>query len=315
MSMSSGLIHGDSLEVLKTFDDNSIDHMVSDPPYGLEFMGKDWDKTLPPKDIFKECLRVLKHGSWCFIVCTPKQNLLSRMIIMLEDVGFNVDFTSIYWTYFSGFPKAGNISKLVDKKLGNDRECIGKSTTGCGNTTSSIHKHDGYARCRESIYDITKSNSPEGRLLEGSYTGFQPKPAVEVVIVCQKPFKSKTYIEQSLKYYKEEEGEQLGSTWLDDCRIPHNEKIKTRTVSLRSDTGVFNNKTCGLKGGVELDNYNKNGRFPANLLVSDDMLNDGTVSESQYTKQNDNRKCLNSNTYCFGGQHNQSKNYSDCGSN
>ena len=124
------IYHGDSLEVLKNFEDNSIDAIVTDPPYALTseeykhenhkggFMGKSWDARLPSIDLWKECLRVLKHGAFAAVMSSPRQDVLSRMIVNLQDAGFRTDFTSIYWTYASGFPKAANVSKLIDKRLG-----------------------------------------------------------------------------------------------------------------------------------------------------------------------------------------------------
>jgi DNA modification methylase len=82
------LLNGDSLEHLKQMEANSIDLILTDPPYGISFMGKDWDKALPSIEIWKECFRVLKEGKLCFVMCSPRQDVLSRMIINLEDAGF-----------------------------------------------------------------------------------------------------------------------------------------------------------------------------------------------------------------------------------
>lgn len=81
-------------------------------------MNKDWDKVVVSTDIWKECLRVLKPGAFAFIMCAPRQDVLSRQIVNLQNAGFETGFTSIYWTYASGFPKAANIGKLVDKRNG-----------------------------------------------------------------------------------------------------------------------------------------------------------------------------------------------------
>ena len=153
--MKSELIKGDSLQELKKYDDNSVDLLCTDPPYGYSFMGRDWDKTLPPKEIFEECFRVLKPGSMAFVMSAPRSDVQYRMAEMLEKVGFRIDYTPIYWTYASGFPKAMNISKMLEKN-GNQKE-----------------------------------------ELDGSYGGFQPKPAVEVVIVAMKPLDKKGYLEQA----------------------------------------------------------------------------------------------------------------------
>ena len=103
--MNRQLIHGDSVKELKNFDDNSVDLLCTDPPYGYGFMGRDWDKVLPDINIFKECFRVLKPGSMAFVMSAPRSDVQYRMAEMLEKVGFRIDYTPIYWTYASGFPK------------------------------------------------------------------------------------------------------------------------------------------------------------------------------------------------------------------
>src|SRR3990167_7895533 len=114
--MIDKIYNEDCLETLKRMPDSSVDLMVTDPPYGLNFMSKDWDKALPDRQIWVECLRVLKDGAFAFVMSIPRADCLSRMIISLEDAGFNVGFTPIYWAYASGFPKAQNIGKAVDKR-------------------------------------------------------------------------------------------------------------------------------------------------------------------------------------------------------
>ena len=125
--MIDRIYNEDCLETLKRMPDNSVDLMVTDPPYGIGFMGKDWDKFqlkqptasqvvswLNPamkKDtrgmmeffspIWQECLRVLKPGAFAFafVMSIPRADCLARMIISLEDTGFKVGFTPIYWAY------------------------------------------------------------------------------------------------------------------------------------------------------------------------------------------------------------------------
>ncbi len=136
------------MEGMKKLPDNSIDLIATDPPYGIGFMGKKWDKfetKKPTKSqtvgwmspgmktdtrgmiefftpIWKEALRVLKPGAFAFVMCIPRQDCLSRMIISLEDAGFNVNFSSIYHVFAQGFPKSLNIEKSLTKKFNKLRE-------------------------------------------------------------------------------------------------------------------------------------------------------------------------------------------------
>lgn len=175
------IIQGDCLSELSKVASNSIDLICTDPPYGYSFMGKSWDKVAPASSIWSECLRVLKPGSFAFVMSAPRSDVLCTQISRLAAAGFRLDFTPIYWTYASGFPKAKKVPAHGDRA--------------------------------------------------SAYAGFHPKPAVEVVVVAMKPLEEDTVTRQVSRNGK-------GVTWLDDTRIPP-------------------------------------GRFPANLLVSDDVLNDG----------------------------------------
>ena len=210
------ILHGDSLELLKDMEDNTIDSIVTDPPYGYSFMGKDWDKAVPSVELWEECLRVLKPGGFAFIMSAPRADVQSEMIKRLEQAGFRVDFTPIYWTYATGFPKAANMGKLVDKRLGVEREVVGKKECGYQVSISKTRKEQGYRPNETNAtteVDITIPGSDEAKALDGSYAGYQPKPAVEVVIVVMKPLSEKSFLNQAMKNGK-------GVTWLDDLKIP-----------------------------------------------------------------------------------------------
>ena len=209
----SKLINGDSLEVLKDYDENSIDLLCTDPPYGYGFMGKEWDKVLPDTEIFKECLRVLKPGSFAFVMSAPRSDVQYRMVQMLDEVGFEVGFTPIYWAYATGFPKALNIGKAIDKRLGKKRKVIGKKPNPKFDMDMRYPNDDGGWLGRKEFDIEGGPASDEAKKLDGSYAGYQPKPAVEVVIVAMKPLDQKGYLDQVLDNQK-------GVTWLDDCRIP-----------------------------------------------------------------------------------------------
>ena len=106
---------GDCLELMKNIPDGSIDAVVTDPPYGLSFMGKKWDYDVPSVEIWKECLRVLKPGGYLLAFAGTRTQ--HRMAVRIEDAGFEIR-DMIAWIYGSGFPKSLNIGKAVDKTGG-----------------------------------------------------------------------------------------------------------------------------------------------------------------------------------------------------
>lgn len=249
----------DCLDGMRNLPENSIDLIVTDPPYGISFMGKDWDKAVPSIDVWKECLRVLKSGAFAFIMSSPRIDVLSQMAIRLEKAGFNIGFTPIYWAYASGFPKSMNIGKAVDKRLGVERKRV-------ENPNAIAFQYEG----KNSKQFSNEAISNEAISLNGSYAGFQPKPAVEVIIVAMKPLSEKTYVDQALSNGK-------GITWLDNCRVPFEQCEEVKTSIGKGFGGSFRG---GEKEAIELDNTK--GRFPANLLVSDDVLNDGNVIKGTF---------------------------------
>ena len=272
------IYRGDCKIEMAGLEESSVDLIVTDPPYGYSFMGKNWDKAVPKVEVWEECLRVLKPGAFCLVMSAPRQDVLSRMIVNLGDAGFRTDFTSIYWTYASGFPKAGNISKLVDKRNGAEREVIGKYVPPHRTKWGLSQDKDSVASNfsgKERTLDLTAPASKQAKALDGSYAGFQPKPAVEVVIVCMKPLSEKSYVDQAMKNGK-------GVAWFDSCRIPYNSDadLENSNGNFKPNRPYESEKSVyklGTKVGVE---QNTNGRFPANLLVSDDSLNDGNVRKS-----------------------------------
>lgn len=267
------IIHGDSLNELKALDSESVDLVCTDPPYGYSFMGKSWDKTLPDIGIFKECLRVLKPGAFAFVMSAPRSDVCARMMLLLEDAGFEIGFTPIYWTYASGFPKAMNIGKMVDKRNGEDRTPPGRHLkvegempiAGNAGRCITCNKWRGSQAGNCQCPKTTPAISDEAKALDGSYGGFQPKPAVEVIIVAMKPLSEKTYVDQALRNGK-------GITWLDDCRVPT--ESDTRQNARGGDNGLDGTQTFKIRERRAEDQIDHGGRFPANLIISDDVLND-----------------------------------------
>ena len=241
---TSKLINGDCLEELKKLDEDSVDLLCTDPPYGYGFMGKHWDTFQEKKStksqsvgwmspgmtkstygmkeffvpIWEESLRVLKPGAFSFVMSAPRSDVQMVMLQTLQESGFDVSFTPIYWAYATGFPKALNIGKAVDKRLNKKRKVVGKREHPTLKDKSKIREPKSAAHNTDTTWDrewdITEPKSDEAKKLDGSYAGYQPKPAVEVVIVAMKPLgKKKGYVDQALDNGK-------GVTWLDDCRIP-----------------------------------------------------------------------------------------------
>ena len=116
MEKNYTLYNGDCLEEMKNLPDNSVDSIVTDPPYGISFMGKGWDHSVPSKEVWAEALRVLKPGGHLLAFAGTRTQ--HRMAVNIEDAGFEIR-DMIAWVYGSGFPKSQNISKAIEKS-GND---------------------------------------------------------------------------------------------------------------------------------------------------------------------------------------------------
>ena len=266
--------NGNSLDLLKEIKSDTVDCMVTDPPYGISFMNKDWDKAVPDINIWKECLRVMKPGAFAFVMCSPRSDVQAEMVIKLKEAGFQVNYSPLYWCYLSGFPKAMNISKAVDRKLGYERTRVPNPNSLNQNKEVLKYGFKDGAISNEGI-------SNEAKRLSGSYAGFQPKPGIEVILVAMKPLSEKTYVDQALKNGK-------GITWLDDGRIPYSdnqdfEKRKRGTLKPPpfGRNGIYDMMSRETQGIIDTDQYlNESGRFPANLLVQDNVLDNGIISKS-----------------------------------
>jgi site-specific DNA-methyltransferase (adenine-specific) len=192
MNNETQMFCGDSAQELLKINDNSVDMLCSDPPYGYSFMGKGWDKVLPDTQIWRECYRVLKPGSFITIMAAPRTDVLWRISRDLEEAGFDLSFSNIEWVYHSGFPKATDISKSIDKRFNAEREVIGESNRH-GGGTSAMYPY-------EVNNPITAPSTDIAKKYEGSKAGFQPKPAREIIIVGMKPFEEGSYIDKVLNF-------------------------------------------------------------------------------------------------------------------
>lgn len=186
---------GSNLDILPTLPDNSVDSIVTDPPYELGFMGKSWDSSgiAYSTELWGECLRVLKPGG--HLLAFGGSRTWHRIAVAIEDSGFQVR-DSIAWLYGSGFPKSLDISKAIDKAAGAEREVLTetvedlfgereerkeKPASGIGENGNAFSGHAEGAMQRELGNPVT----PEAQQWEGWGTAL--KPAFEPVVVARKP--------------------------------------------------------------------------------------------------------------------------------
>lgn len=236
------LLHGDCIEHLKTLPDCSVDLVLTDPPYGLRFMGKSWDYNVPGVEVWAECLRVLKPGG--HLLSFSSTRTYHRMAVAIEDAGFEIR-DMIEWVYGSGFPKSLNVGKAVDKLLGNERvklHTVTKATHKKGTSYEWAGGND------TGVCDYTKGSSD----WEGWGTAL--KPSHEPICMARKPISERTVAKNCLKWG-------TGGINIDESRV---ETVEERRGS----------KSKGSNGGEAYGNNNLNatytpsslGRFPANLI-------------------------------------------------
>jgi site-specific DNA-methyltransferase (adenine-specific) len=282
--MKQKLINGDCIEELKKLPANSIDSIVTDPPYDLTsqkvyskqkeinelasatkrniedntcygslaggFMGKKWDGTgiAFKTEIWKEALRVLKPGG--HILSFGGTRTYHRMATAIEDAGFVIR-DCIFWCYGSGFPKSLNIGKAIDKKQGNKRKVIRENPNKKGrksDSKGSFVSDTLLGKGKNTGVYIDKGNS------EWEGWGTALKPAVEPVVLGRKPLSEKTIVDNILKHG-------TGGINIDDSRVGNEE----RTYDLTMTSGNF--ETTGGGKNKKQGKVTTTGRFPANLIL------------------------------------------------
>jgi DNA modification methylase len=240
--------HGDCLEVLRSMPDGSVDAIVTDPPYGLSFMGKRWDYDVPSVEIWRECLRVLKPGGHLLAFAGTRTQ--HRMAVRIEDAGFEIR-DMIAWVYGSGFPKSLDVSKAIDKAAGAERVVIGSRIKG-GIGGSQTFAQDAWTQANRGPIelDITAPATPEAQQWAGWGTAL--KPALEPITVARKPLVG-TVAENVLQHG-------TGALNVDGCRVGTEDDC-ARKPSLVHDTAAGFGKGAAM-GGRGHDA----GRWPANLI-------------------------------------------------
>lgn len=234
------IVCGDCIDVMKEIPENSIDAVITDPPYGPEFMSKDWDKFKASKQTksqvvtwpgsgmrhnkdemlnyqqfsyewAKECFRILKPGGYPLAFGAPRT--FHRLACGIEGAGFEIR-DIIAYIYSSGFPKSLNVAKAIQKKQGvelYDTKIV--SPISRPNVKEDLYKSGKVGK----IFIYKEITTPEAKQWKGWGTAL--KPAIEPIIVARKPLSEKTVAENVLKWG-------TGGINIDGCRIKHNEPIR-----------------------------------------------------------------------------------------
>jgi site-specific DNA-methyltransferase (adenine-specific) len=248
------IIQGDCLEEMKKMADNSIDFIVTDPPYGLNFMGKKWDAKVPNIEIWKETLRVCKPGS--MLAAFGGSRTHHHLMMAIEQAGWEIRDTMIFWCYGSAFPKSLNISKAIDKMKGLERKVIGEhphnshhaNPNDSRHANSTIHEFHGM----QNRTNVTAPNSDLAKTFSGYKTSL--KPAYEPIILAMKPLDG-TFAKNAEKWG-------VAGINIDESRIETDESW-TRPAGNKKNNFFKTQKNT-------FQQSNDLGRYPANLILSEE---------------------------------------------
>ena len=233
------LYQGNMLDMLEVIEANSIDSIVTDPPYELNFMSKKWDNAgiSFQKETWQKCYEVLKPGG--YLLAFGGSRTFHRIACAIEDAGFEIRDT-IMWLYGSGFPKSMNIGLAIDKKNGVESPII---NTGKSGVSSRAYQSEKTTTAGQ--YEIKKAQN------KWKGWGSALKPSYEPIIVARKSFKS-SLVDNVIKYG-------VGGINIDECRI--------ETTDINRKGGATTNGNLGWKPSTKT--YNA-GRFPANTILTYD---------------------------------------------
>jgi site-specific DNA-methyltransferase (adenine-specific) len=223
--MAYQIIQGDNRDILRTFPDNYFDSIVTDPPYGIDFLGKTWDANTGALETYQECLRVLKPGG--HILAFSAARTYHHLAITLEQAGFEIR-DQIMWIYSSGFPKSQDVGKSIDRSLGKKDPNYGsKKTAKQGNET--VGDFSSGARCgkcnRTFNADIIKDckeepcgmrythQTEDGKIWAGWGTAL--KPAHEPIAMARKPLHKSNSIARNCQQWG------VGALNIDAGRVPY----------------------------------------------------------------------------------------------
>lgn len=242
---SPHLLPGDCAEQMRALADNSIDAIVTDPPYGLSFMGKNWDHGVPGEMFWREALRIAKPGA--HLLAFGGTRTYHRLACAIEDAGWEIR-DCCFWCYGSGFPKSMDVSKAIDKMKGVERKKIRNPNphkSAIGTNAFGDYKGD----------DIIQPfpAPPEAAAWQGWGTCL--KPAVEPIVIARKPLEG-TVAANVLKYG-------TGAINIDGCRVPTSDNLNGGAYA---KSGKHRDDGWGYQRGGAGEYKQPEGRFPANLV-------------------------------------------------
>jgi hypothetical protein len=244
--MTYTIHHGDCLDVLRAMDGDSVDAVVTDPPYGLSFMGKRWDYDVPSAEIWAECLRVLKPGGHLLAFAGTRTQ--HRMAVRIEDAGFEIR-DMIAWVYGSGFPKSLDVSKAIDASLGAERAVTRAARVDWlpdGNTPFDMRSSTDRERRDEPATAAARQWQGWGTAL---------KPALEPITVARKPLVG-TVAQNVLAHG-------TGGLNIDGCRVGTTPRTTHARGNVRGEPGeIYGNG----KGLPQVEYSGASARWPANLI-------------------------------------------------
>lgn len=243
------IIEGDCIQKMREMPDCSIDAIVTDPPYGIGFMGKSWDCSVPGLEWAQECLRVLKPGG--HMIAFSSTRTCHRLGVAIEDAGFEIRDT-IHWVYTSGFPKNHDISKAIDREAGAVREVVGKDGRKAKKENTLVNFGMGFGD-----WSITKPATQDAQKWAGFGTAL--KPSVEPAILARKPLEAGLTIAQNVLKYG------TGAINIDACRYAYGDPCWIGDTDKPGNTiRTVQNWMPQQKEPYNYESSNL-GRWPANL--------------------------------------------------
>lgn len=247
--MTIEVIHGDVLEVLADRMDEEFTAVFCDPPYGYDFMQKDWDHGVPGVSCWSEILRMSVPGA--LLLAFGGTRTYHRLTCAIEDSGYQI-FDCLMWLHGQGFPKSNDISKSIDKAAGAERKVVGKHLGVPG--LSTIKGWNDGPWSRGEAGNITAPATPDATTWSGYGTSL--KPAWEPCVVARKP-REGTYAQCAVAHGS-------GALWIDGGRLPYvNEAVPDLAHWKKTSGGWKNTSTKGV-----VPNDNSKGRWPANLVIN-----------------------------------------------